>query len=118
MASDPKPSLLTPEQFLERERKAEGKSEYWQGQAFAMAGAGRFHSRTSRNVIAALTIGLRHASCQTYGSDMRLHVPATGLYTYPDVMVTCGEELYIDAVLDTLLNPALIIEVLSKSTRN
>jgi Uma2 family endonuclease len=78
MATEPQ-SFLTPEEYLAIERKAESKSEYWHGQTFAMAGVSRYHDRIARNVITALTVGLRTTNCQTYTSDMRLHIPATGL---------------------------------------
>jgi Uma2 family endonuclease len=115
MATQPK-TYITPEQYLEIERKAEFKSEYYQGEMFAMAGARWTHNRLVANLIAALHQQLRSGPCQTLSSDMRVQVKATGLYTYPDVTVVCGEPQFLDETRDTLLNPSLIVEVLSPST--
>ncbi len=109
-------TLLTPEQYLEIERKAEFKSEYYQGEMFAMAGARDPHNLIAGNVFAELHQQLRRRTCYVYGSDMRVHVPSTGLCTYPDVHAVRGERQFLDEERDTLLNPALIVEVLSQST--
>jgi Uma2 family endonuclease len=111
-----KAPFITVEEYLAREREAEYKSEYLNGEIFAMAGASRPHNLITGNIYAKLHAQLEHRACSVYPSDMRLKVSATGLYTYPDVMVTCGEERFDDDNEDTLLNPILIIEVLSKST--
>jgi Uma2 family endonuclease len=115
MASQPK-SYLTPEEYLAMERKAEYKSEYFAGEVFAMVGASRKHNLITANIIAALIQQLKRRPCELYPSDMRVRVPATGSYTYPDVVVACGEPEFEDDYLDTLLNPVVIIEVLSAST--
>ena len=115
MATNSKP-YLTPEQYLEIERKADFKSEYYQGEMFAMGGARWTHNRLVANLIASLHQQLRAGPCQTLPSDMRVKVDATGLYTYPDVIVVCGEPKFLDENRDTLLNPRLIVEVLSPST--
>ena len=117
MATNSKP-FLSPEEYLEMERRAETKSEYWRGQMYAMSGATRNHVRITTNLIAALHQRLRGTKCNVYGPDLRVHVPATGLCTYPDVIVTCGEEKFLDVHFDTLENPLVIIEVLSDSTQN
>lgn len=109
-------NLLTPEQYLDLERKAEFKSEYHQGEMFAMAGASEAHNLIVTNCVVALGQQLRSRPCRLYSSDMRVRVSATGLYTYPDVVVVCGEPRFLDNHRDTLLNPTLIIEVLSRST--
>ena len=109
-------TFLTPEQYLEIERKAEFKSEYYQGEMFAMGGARWTHNRLVANLIASLHQQLRSGPCQTLPSDMRVQVNATGQYTYPDVIVVCGEPQFLDETRDTLLNPSLIVEVLSPST--
>src|SRR4051794_26838146 len=111
MATNTKP-YLTPEQYLEIERKAEFKSEYYQGEMFATGGARWTHNRLVANLIASLHQQLRAGPCQTLPSDMRVQVDATGLYTYPDVIVVCGEPKFLDENRDTLLNPRLIVEVL------
>lgn len=106
--------LLTPEDYLVIERAAETRSEYYAGEMFALAGASRRHNRIVANLIIELGIRLEASPCEVYPSDMRVKVSETGLYTYPDVLVVCGEpELEDD---DTLLNPRLIVEVLSPST--
>jgi len=109
-------TLLTPEQYLEIERQAEYKSEYYRGQMFAMAGARAPHNLLITNLVRELSQQLRKSPCQVYGSDMRGRVSATGLYTYPDVSVVCGEARFADDQLDNLLNPSVIAEVLSPST--
>src|SRR4051794_40673909 len=115
MSSLPR-TFLTPEQYLEIERQAEFKSEYFQGDMFAMAGGSNNHNRVVFNTITSVGPGLRGTSCRGYPSDMRVHIPATGLYTYPDVIVVCGEPQLQDGRRDTLHNPTLIVEVLSPST--
>jgi Uma2 family endonuclease len=107
---------LTPQEYLARERIAETKSEYYQGEVFAMAGARRGHNLIVGNTVAELRDALLHRPCEVYPSDMRVKVSATGLYTYPDVSVVCGEPRFEDSVEDTLLNPLMIVEVLSKSS--
>lgn len=106
----------TPAEYLILERAAATKSELIDGEIFAMAGASRRHNLITGNVLGELRAQLRHRPCEVYPSDMRVKVPATGLYTYPDVVVTCDEPRFEDAVLDTLLNPTLLVEVLSEST--
>src|ERR1017187_4534726 len=115
MATHPK-SYLTPEQYLEIERKAEFKSEYYQGEMFAMSGAREGHNLIVWNLAAELHRQLRKKPCRAYINDMRVRVNATGLYTYPDVTAVCGEPKFLDDTRDTLLNPSLIVEVLSPST--
>lgn len=107
---------LSVAEYLEQERRAETKSEYLDGEVFLMAGASRSHNLLVTNVIAALHGSLRGRGCELYSSDMRVQVSATGLFTYPDVVVVCGEPEFLDAAVDTLLNPTLIVEVLSPST--
>jgi Uma2 family endonuclease len=111
MSTQPK-SYLTPEQYLEIERKAEFKSEYFQGEMFALAGARSSHNVITANAITQLVLQLRESPCLVYTSDQRVLVSSTGLYTYPDITVVCAEPQYLDCHLDTLLNPTLIVEVL------
>jgi Uma2 family endonuclease len=115
MSAVPKPRL-TPEQYLAIERKAAFRSEYYNGEMFAMAGVSKEHSRVKDNLIVLIGSRLWGGSCRTHSSDMRVKVSRTGLYTYPDIVITCGEERYEDDVVDTLLNPQVVIEVLSDST--
>ena len=109
-------ALLTPEEYLVRERKALTKSEYRDGQIHAMPGASREHNLIAVNVTGEFYIQLRTRSCEVYPSDMRVKVSAAGLYTYPDVIVVCDEPRFDDTHFDTLLNPTVLIEVLSPST--
>jgi Uma2 family endonuclease len=109
-------TLLTPEQYLEIERKAGFRSEYFHGEMFAMAGAADSHNLIVTNLTAEFRQQLRKRPCFTYSHDMRVRVSATGLYTYPDVLVVCGERQFLDDRRDNLLNPAVIVEVLSPST--
>ncbi len=115
MSAIPK-TKLTPEEYLEIERKAEYKSEYFDGEIYAMAGAKRNHNKVTTNVSGLIWQNLKGKDCESYSNDMRVFVPKTGLYTYPDVVVIGGEPKFQDNVFDTLLNPTLLIEVLSEST--
>ena len=107
---------VTPEEYLEIERKAEYKSEYYDGEMFAMSGARLAHNLIAMNVGSGLHVQIRGRSCQVYSSDMRVRVSATGLYTYPDVVVVCGKPQLADNEMDNLLNPAVLVEVLSPGT--
>jgi Uma2 family endonuclease len=109
---------VTPEEYLEQERKAEWRSEYFNGEVFRMSGASRYHALIITNLVRDLSQKLRGRPCNVYSSSLRVRVSPTGLYTYPDVVVTCGEEQFLDESNDTLLNPVLIIEVLSDSTKD
>lgn len=98
------------------ERAAEIRHELFRGEVFAMAGATRGHNLIATNFVAELRNALRQRRCEAYSSDMRIRIPATGLYTYPDASAVCGEPRFEDEHRDTLLNPQLIVEVLSDST--
>lgn len=106
-------TLLTPEAYLAAERQAANRSEYFNGQVFAMAGASREHVAIVANLTYLLVGQFKGRPCSTMGNDMRLKVSETSLYTYPDLMALCGEPLFDDDQRDTLLNPTLIVEVLS-----
>ncbi|MFL5538851.1 MAG: Uma2 family endonuclease [Longimicrobiaceae bacterium] len=110
--------VVTPAEYLALERSAREKSEYINGRIYAMAGTSRVHNRIVANVIIALGNQMRGRPCEAYVSDMRVKVQHTGMYTYPDVVALCGEAQLEDAELDTLLNPSVIIEVLSPSTES
>ena len=94
---------LTPEDYLAIERSAEFKSEYFDGEIFAMAGASRAHNSIVLNTGSEIRQHLKNRSCKAYVNDMRVKVSPTGLYTYPDVVVVCGKEQFEDTHLDTLL---------------
>jgi Uma2 family endonuclease len=106
---------LTPEQYLEIERAAEFRSEYLNGQMFAMSGATARHNILVNNIAAALRAQIK-GRCQYFTTDLRLLIPFTGLYTYPDLMVICGGVEFAGDREDIVTNPRFIVEVLSKST--
>lgn len=109
-------TYYTPEQYLALEREAEYKSEYIHGQIYAMAGASEEHNLIAGNILAAMHAQFRGRPCRVYTSDMRVKVNAGDMYTYPDVVAVCGEPRFEDRHVDTLLNPTVIVEVLSPST--
>lgn len=114
MSAAPKP-YITPEQYLELERQAEYKSEYFAGEIFAMAGASPEHNLISGNVFGTLWSQLRNSPCTPYGSDQKVRATKE-LYTYPDLTIVCGEPEFGGTDKDVLLNPMLIVEVLSPTT--
>ena len=107
---------VTAEEYLARERRAETKSEYLDGRIVAMAGASRTHNFIVGDVFGELREQLRGTPCELFASDMRVRIPATGRYVYPDVVVACGDIQFEDAAVDTLLTPVVIVEVLSPAT--
>jgi len=107
---------LTPEEYLAFERASEQKHEYADGEIFAMSGGSREHSLTATNLIGELRAALLDRPCEVHGSDLRVKSLATGRYVYPDASVVCGRPSFEDASRDTLLNPIVIVEVLSDST--
>jgi Uma2 family endonuclease len=115
MASHPT-HFYTPEEYLALERAATYKSEYCAGEIFAMSGTSRQHNRIGLNIANDLSRALEPRDCDVYAYDLRVRTPDSLLYTYPDIIVTCGEAQFEDSRVDTLLNPILIIEVLSPST--
>ena len=115
MSTDAK-IFLTPEQYLEIEEQAPYKSEYYNGEMSALSGANHAHNLLVSNLVRELSQQLRHGPCEVYPSDMRLRITATGLYTYPDVAVVCGSPEFLAGKETTLLNPKVVVEVLSPST--
>jgi Uma2 family endonuclease len=115
MAAHAQP-FLTPEQYLEIERAAVLRSEYYDGRMYAMAGGTQTHQRLKDRLAFALNKRLENGPCEAGTSDLRVSVSYNGLYTYPDVFVLCGESKLLDGHKDTLLNPVLIAEILSTST--
>lgn len=107
---------LTEAEYLARERAAEFKSEFFDGEMFAMAGGTRRHSLIGGNLVREVGNKLRGRPCAAYNGDLRVKIEATGLLTYPDLSVACGNERFLDSEEDTLLTPILIAEVLSEST--
>jgi len=115
MSSQTKPHY-TPQEYLALERSKPQKNEYFNGEIFAMGGASERHNLIVGNVFASLHTQMRGKPCKVYSSDMRVKIRQTSLYTYPDVVALCGEAKFDDEQQDTLLNPTVINEVLSKST--
>jgi Uma2 family endonuclease len=116
MTAQPKP-FISEAEYLELERASVTKHEYFAGDIFAMTGASEQHNLIASNVTAALHRQLRGRSCRIYPSDMRIKVMQTGLNTYPDSTIVCGPPQFTDPIRrDTLINPAVIIEILSPST--
>jgi Uma2 family endonuclease len=106
------------EQYLALERNAESKSEFCNGFIIAMAGGSREHNVIAGNLHGEIRSQLKGRPCDVYISDMRVRVNLTGLFTYPDVIALCGEARFVDDKADTLINPTLIVEVLSTSTES
>lgn len=116
MSALPQRRFYTEEEYFHLEQSSQERYEYYHGQVFMMAGASPNHSRIQRNAMALLFAKLRGSSCEVHGSELRVGVPFKDVYTYPDVLVVCGEPEYAPKPKYTLLNPTLIIEVLSPST--
>lgn len=107
---------LSREEYLAMERASTGKHEFFAGEVFAMAGGTREHNLLAGNALALLWNALRERDCEVYNSDQRVFIPATRQYVYPDVAVVCGGPRFEDEVRDVLLNPSVVIEVLSDGT--
>ena len=121
MAARAAQTHLTPEEYIALERKAipdadTVRSEYVKGEIIAMSGASRAHNIITGNIYAGLHMQLRGSECEAYANDMRVSSPLTSSYFYPDVVVVCEEPRFEDDVFDILLNPILLVEVLSAST--
>jgi Uma2 family endonuclease len=116
MTAQPKP-FITEEMYLDQERYATTKHEYYAGNVYAMAGASEQHNLIALNIAATLHTQLRGRSCRAYPSDMRVKIMQTGLHTYPDFTIICGQSQFTNPVKrDTIVNPTVIIEILSPST--
>jgi Uma2 family endonuclease len=109
---------ISKKNYLDTERLAVEKHEYFKGEVFAMSGASIAHNKIAMN--SAIDIGskLKGKKCQPFGSDLRIHIPKNTLFTYPDISIVCGEIQTTDDKFDTVTNPSVIIEILSHSTRN
>jgi Uma2 family endonuclease len=116
MSTQPTISYVTPEEYLAAEREAETKSEYIDGVVYAMTGAHINHIRIVTNLTAELVIQLRGRKCDVLSNEMKVRMPDSRRFFYPDVTVVCGEPQFHDERTDIILNPILLIEVLSKST--
>ena len=111
-------TYLTPEEYIATERKATLKSEYLSGEIVAMSGASDTHNLITMNVATGLYNQLAEQGCRVYASDMRVGIEEGASYFYPDIAVTCDKPRFEDDVFDTLINPQVVIEVLSDSTAN
>ena len=109
---------FTAEEYLALEEAAEYKSEYYQGEIFAMAGASFNHNSVVINLGSELHLALKNSPCRTFVSDLRVWVEAVELFTYPDLLVVCGEPEFYKNRNDTIINPVMIVEVLSDSTKS
>jgi Uma2 family endonuclease len=108
---------LSIEEYLQFEKASVEKHEYYQGKIFAMSGASNKHVKIHSNLFIALGSLLRGKSCQPYGSDLRIHIPQNSLFTYPDLAIICNELISSDIDEDSFIQPAIIFEILSPSTR-
>ena len=115
MSARPKPRL-TAEEYLAIERAAPFKSEFINGEMYAMAGGSRVHALITNNVGGELRSRLRGGRCRAYSGDLRVHIPDTGAYTYPNISVVCGQDQLVSDEKDNLINPTVLVEVLSPST--
>jgi len=106
------------EEYLEMEKEAGQKHEYYQGEIFAMSGAKVQHDIIVVNLISALKQKLKDSPCRPHSSDLRIHIPKNTLFTYPDISIVCGEINTLNNDKWNVLNPAVIVEVLSRSTKN
>ena len=109
-------TYLTPEEYLTWERKQPFKNEYHNGQIIAMSGASRGHNRITVDITIQLGNQLMDSDCEVFASEMCVRTSPEVSYFYPDVIVVCGEPRFEDDTFDTLLNPILVVEVLSPST--
>lgn len=116
MAGQAQPRVSV-EEYLEMERTSEVRHEYYHGETFAMVGATEAHALIVTNLVLSLGTQLRDGPCRIYANDMRVRVEETGLYTYPDLVAVCEEPVFLETEhRNTLLNPQLLVEVLSEST--
>jgi len=115
MASSPV-TKVTEEEYLALDRAAEVRSEFLDGEMWAMSGGSRWHSQLAMNFGSELHSALRGGNCRVFNSDLRVRVMPRRMYAYPDLTVVCGNVLLADNERDVLLNPTVIIEVLSPST--
>ncbi len=111
-----KKEKITPDEYLEFDKNSDVKNEYFDGEIFAMVGASLNHNRISFNLVRELGNTLKNTHCEGFAGDMRVKVQEIDKYTYPDIAVACGKIELEEKGLDTLLNPILIIEILSDAT--
>ncbi|MCB1142559.1 MAG: Uma2 family endonuclease [Leptospiraceae bacterium] len=110
--------IFTEQEYLEYDLASQDKNEFFNGQIYAMAGASEKHNTISMNLSISIGLQLRNKPCKVYAGDMRIKVKSTGLFAYPDLLVACPEKVFSGDSPDTLLNPIVIIEILSDSTES
>ena len=111
-------SILTVEEYLRFEKDSLEKHEYFNGEIFAMAGAGKRHNVIFSNLFGELAHRLKGQPCKPYGSDLRIHIPENTLFTYPDISIICGELVPSEPDANTFLLPSVLIEILSPGTKD
>ena len=114
----PKFNYVSPETYLAMERDSAEKHEYFNGEVYAMSGATPAHNDIAYNINRLIAPWLHGKGCKLYGSDFRIHIPESLLFTYPDFSIVCGKTETSDIYTDNLTNPTVIIEILSRSTRD
>lgn len=112
----PELKFVSQEEYLEAERLALDKHEYYRGEIFAMSGASFEHNQIESNLLGPILHFLKGRLCKSFGSNLRVHIPENTLYTYPDIIIICDEPKFVDDTFDTITNPSVIIEILSPST--
>lgn len=114
----PKYNYVSPEAYLAMEGASQEKHEYFKGEVFAMSGASPQHNDIAYNINRVVAPFLHGKGCKLYGSDFQIHIPENTLFTYPDFTIVCGKAETTDVYTDNLTNPIVIIEILSKSTKD
>jgi Uma2 family endonuclease len=110
--------FISAEAYLANEKAALEKHEFYKGEVFAMSGASLKHNQIFSKIFISIGNKLKGNRCRPYGSGLRIHIPKNSLYTYPDISIICGDPELTGEQFDTAVNPSVIIELLSKSTRN
>lgn len=116
--AQPAIQYIQPKEYLAMEREAVDRHEYYKGEVFLMSGASFNHNVIEDNIRGALHNHLKGTKCRSFGSNLRVHIPSNTLFTYPDILIVCDEPKFVDNVFDTLLNPSVLIEILSPSAAN
>lgn len=112
-----RPTMYSEKEYLRLENEAFEKSEFFEGKIVMMAGAAPNHNRIKDNAVGELYAVLKkNKSCKSYSSDQRIHIPSNSLYTYPDILIVCGPNKFAELDRNTVINPSVIIEILSPST--
>ncbi|HKB46022.1 MAG TPA: Uma2 family endonuclease, partial [Chitinophagaceae bacterium] len=109
---------MTIEEYLQFEKASDTKHEYYRGEVFAMSGVKPRHNVIAKNLMRDIATALRGKPCQPYGSDTRINIPENTLFTYPDISIICGDIIPSGYDEDTATQPVVVIEILSKSTRD